>query len=108
MIGASGRPALTQAILSTPRAVYALFCVVAIAMLVWKELRITSRTRTLVVNLSAVLIANIILAVVSYAMFDPEIGKAISDSLLGESFILWLTNSVNHAIIHSAPDQVYR
>jgi len=67
-------PALTQMILSTPRAVYGLCCLVAIAMLIWKESRSTSKTRTLALNTAAFIIANVLLAVIVYAMFVPEIG----------------------------------
>jgi len=74
-------PVLTQVILSTPRAVYAFFCLALIAMLVWKESRITSRTRTLVTNIAAFIVANVLLAVIVYAMFAPVIG--IQNSLNG-------------------------
>ena len=67
-------PAVTQMILATPRSVYVLCCLAAMAMLVWKESRITSRTRALVINTAVFIIANVLLALIVYAMFLPEIG----------------------------------
>ena len=63
--------ALAQLILSTPRAVYVLSLATAIAMLIWKESRIASRTQTLAINLGALVVAVLLLAGVVHAMFAP-------------------------------------
>ena len=74
LLEGKGLPALTQLVLSIPRTMSVLFFVGAIAALIYKESRITNKTRTLVMNI-VVLIAGIVLfMVLVVGLFMPLIG----------------------------------
>lgn len=73
LLQGNGLPALTHLILSIPRSLYVIFFVGVIAALIYKELRISNKTRSLVINLLAFAAAVFLYIVLVVAFFLPMI-----------------------------------
>ena len=72
-MGGQPLPALTSLVLSIPRPVCAVFLVAALVALIYKEVRITNKTHTLLLNLATLVVIVFLLAVFVDAMFTPLI-----------------------------------
>jgi len=68
-----GLPTLTQVLLSIPAPIYILCIVAAIAGLVWKEACIKDKSRTLLVNVVALIAVGVLFVVLVVALFSPLI-----------------------------------
>ena len=64
-------PALTRAVLSVPPIVSIVFSLGAIAALIYKEVRIGSKTQTLVINATVFAVAVFLFLVLVVALFQP-------------------------------------
>jgi hypothetical protein len=64
-------PALTRIILSVPALVYALCMAGAIAGLIWKEVRLSDKSQTLLINIGALIAIIVLFVVLVAALFSP-------------------------------------
>jgi hypothetical protein len=74
-------PVLTALVLSVPQPVYVLVLMAVLAGLIYKESRITNRTRTLVLNLAVLVVGVALFMVFVVAMFLPLIAEPFRHEL---------------------------